>query len=65
MAQSFPEAYSGGKRLELKLYGVEANLVNDGVPIAYNEEHRLLAEETYVVSTLRRQVISCMIQLLN
>ena len=31
------------------IYGVEANLVNDGVPIAYNEAHRLLAEETYVV----------------
>lgn len=28
---------------------MEANLVNDGVPIAYNEAHRLLAEETYVV----------------
>lgn len=23
--------------------------MNDGVPIAYNEEHRLLADETYVV----------------
>ena len=23
--------------------------MNDGVPIAYNEAHRLLAEETYVV----------------
>ena len=28
---------------------MEANLVKDSVPIAYNEAHRLLAEETYVV----------------
>lgn len=31
------------------LYGVEANIVDDGVPIAYNEAHRLLAEDTFVV----------------
>lgn len=50
VAQSFPEAYSAGKKAGVKvIYGVEANLVNDGVPIAYNEAHRLLAEETYVV----------------
>ena len=50
VAQSFPEAYSAGKKAGVKvLYGVEANLVNDGVPIAYNEAHRRLAEETYVV----------------
>lgn len=50
VAQSFPEAYSAGKKNGIKIiYGVEANLVNDGVPIAYNESHRLLAEETYVV----------------
>ncbi|MFD3445501.1 PolC-type DNA polymerase III [Microbacteriaceae bacterium 4G12] len=50
VAQSFPEAYSAGKKAGIKvLYGVEANLVNDGVPIAYNEDHRSLADETYVV----------------
>ncbi|MFX3624656.1 MAG: PolC-type DNA polymerase III [Ectobacillus sp.] len=50
VAQSFPEAYSAGKKNGIKvIYGVEANLVNDGVPIAYNEAHRLLADETYVV----------------
>jgi DNA polymerase-3 subunit alpha (Gram-positive type) len=50
VVQSFPEAYSAGKKNGIKvIYGVEANLVNDGVPIAYNEDHRLLAEETYVV----------------
>jgi DNA polymerase III subunit alpha, Gram-positive type len=50
VAQSFPEAYSAGKKNGIKiLYGVEVNLVNDGVPIAYNEVHRNLEEETYVV----------------
>ncbi|PAF11665.1 hypothetical protein CHH61_26080, partial [Shouchella clausii] len=48
--QSFPEAYSAGKKNGVKvLYGVEINLVNDGVPIAYNNENRYLPDETYVV----------------
>ncbi|MCM3765730.1 PolC-type DNA polymerase III [Neobacillus niacini] len=50
VAQSFPEAFSAGKKNDIKiLYGVEANLVDDGVPITYNDAHRLLAEDTYVV----------------
>ncbi|MBA4536226.1 PolC-type DNA polymerase III [Bacillus aquiflavi] len=50
VVQSFPEAYSAGKKNDIKiLYGVEVNLVDDGVPIAYNEAHRLLADDTYVV----------------
>ncbi|MEC2076943.1 PolC-type DNA polymerase III [Metabacillus fastidiosus] len=50
VAQSFPEAYSAGKKNGVKIiYGIEANLVDDGVPIAYNEDHRNLAEATYVV----------------
>ncbi len=50
VAQSFPEAFGAGKKNDVKiLYGVEANLVDDGVPIAYNPAHRLLAEDTYVV----------------
>ncbi|MFE8699114.1 PolC-type DNA polymerase III [Cytobacillus sp. FJAT-54145] len=50
VAQSFPEAYSAGKKNDIKiLYGVEVNLVDDGVPIAYNDAHRLLADDTYVV----------------
>jgi DNA polymerase III subunit alpha, Gram-positive type len=49
-AQSFPEAFNEGKKNDIKiLYGIEANLVDDGVPIAYNVAHRLLAEDTYVV----------------
>ena len=48
--QSFPEAFSAGKKNGIKiLYGVEANLVDDGVPIVYNPAPRLLAEDTYVV----------------
>ncbi|KAA0547900.1 PolC-type DNA polymerase III [Bacillus sp. BGMRC 2118] len=50
VAQSFPEAYSSAKKNGIKMiYGLEANLVDDGVPIAYNEQHRLLATDTYVV----------------
>lgn len=50
VVQSFPEAYNAAKKNDMKvLYGLEANLVDDGVPIAYNDAHRKLAEETYVV----------------
>ncbi len=50
VAQSFPEAYGAGKKHGIKiLFGLEANLVDDGVPIAYNEQHRALSDETYVV----------------
>ncbi|MCC3357435.1 PolC-type DNA polymerase III [Bacillus sp. REN16] len=50
VAQSFPEAYSAAKKNGIKMiYGVEANLVDDGVPIAYNSQHRNLEEDTYVV----------------
>ncbi len=50
VVQSFPEAYGAGKKNDIKiLYGVEVNLVDDGVPIAYNDAHRLLADDTFVV----------------
>ena len=50
VAQSFPEAYSAAKKNGIKvIYGVEANIVDDGVPIAYNPSHRLLTDDTYVV----------------
>ncbi|ANB60225.1 PolC-type DNA polymerase III [Anoxybacteroides amylolyticum] len=50
VVQSFPEAYSAAKKHGMKvLYGVEANIVDDGVPIAYNEAHRLLSDDTFVV----------------
>ncbi len=50
VAQSFPEAFGAGKKNGVKiLYGVEVNLVDDGVPIAYNEKDILLEDATYVV----------------
>ncbi|MCR2820683.1 PolC-type DNA polymerase III [Lederbergia panacisoli] len=50
VVQSFPEAFSAGKKNEIKiLYGLEANLINDGVPIAYNSVHRLLEDAEYIV----------------
>lgn len=50
VVQSFPEAYSAGKKNGIKvIYGLEANLVDDGVPIAYNEQHVELNDATYVV----------------
>ncbi|NHM29831.1 PolC-type DNA polymerase III [Neobacillus terrae] len=50
VCQSFPEAFGAGKKNDIKiLYGVEVNLVDDGVPIAYNDTKRNLAEATYVV----------------
>ncbi len=50
VVQAFPEAFAAAKKHGIKaIYGLEANLVDDGVPIAYNEQHRKLAEDTYVV----------------
>ncbi|QOY34511.1 PolC-type DNA polymerase III [Anaerobacillus isosaccharinicus] len=50
IVQSFPEAYGAGKKHGVKiLYGLEANLVDDGVPIAYNTQHRKLSDEIYIV----------------
>lgn len=49
-AQAFPDAHSAGKKHGVKiLYGVEANVVDDGVPIAYNDQHVNLSDGTYVV----------------
>ncbi|SER56647.1 PolC-type DNA polymerase III [Salisediminibacterium halotolerans] len=48
--QGYPEAYSAGKANDIKIiYGVEANLVDDGVPVAYQPQGRVLADDTYVV----------------
>ena len=48
--QGFPEAYQAGKKHDMKvIYGVEANLVDDGVPIAYNEQDLELESAIYVV----------------
>ncbi|MCZ0716766.1 PolC-type DNA polymerase III [Aerococcus kribbianus] len=48
--QAFPEASAVAKETGLKMiYGVEANIVDDGVPIAYNPQDIDLGEATYVV----------------
>lgn len=48
--QAFPEAHSAGEKNGVKiLYGVEANMVEDSQPIAYNEVHQVLKGSTYVI----------------
>ncbi len=48
--QGFPEAHNASEKNNIKvIYGVEANLVDDGVPIAYNEHDIDLNTGTYVV----------------
>ena len=48
--QAFPEAYKAGKKFKLKMiYGMEANVVDDGVPLVYNENHAQLKDNTYVI----------------
>ena len=48
--QGFPAAFNAGAKAGVKmLYGVEANLVDDGVPIGYNSAHVPLDGATYVV----------------
>src|SRR5699024_8330521 len=48
--QGFPEAHNASKKHDIKvIYGVEANIVDDGVPIAYNVENVDLETGTYVV----------------
>lgn len=50
VVQAFPEAYSASKKHGIKMiYGLEANIVDDGVPIVYNQSHLLLEDATYVV----------------
>ena len=48
--QSFPHGYKAAKKAGIQLiYGMEANIVEDRVPIAYNEVEMDLSEATYVV----------------
>ncbi|TDQ39682.1 PolC-type DNA polymerase III [Aureibacillus halotolerans] len=50
VAQSFPDAYAASKKYGVKMmYGLEANVVDDGVPIAYNPAPRVLKDDTFVV----------------
>jgi DNA polymerase-3 subunit alpha (Gram-positive type) len=48
--QGFPEAHAAGEKHGVKvIYGLEANLVDDGVPIAYNSKDIDLEQASYVV----------------
>src|SRR5690625_3855267 len=48
--QGYPEAYAAGQQNDIEvIYGVEANLVDDGIPIAYNEQDIDFESATYVV----------------
>ena len=48
--QSFPHGYHKAKKAGIKaIFGLEANLVEDKVPIVYNSENLELKEATYVV----------------
>ena len=48
--QSFPHGYKAAKKVGIQLiYGMEANIVEDRVPIVYNEVEMDLSEATYVV----------------
>jgi len=50
VGQSFPDAHAAGEKHDIKIiYGIEANLVDDGVPVAYNETSDHLGDATYVV----------------
>ncbi|CDQ19708.1 DNA polymerase III PolC-type [Halobacillus karajensis] len=50
VVQAYPDAHAAGEKNGVKvIYGVEANLVDDGVPIAYEEQDRELEDAVYVV----------------
>lgn len=59
--QSFPEANKAAKKHGIKiLYGVEANVVNDSVPIVINPEERPLKSADYVVFDIETTGLSVM-----
>ncbi|WP_124219978.1 PolC-type DNA polymerase III [Aquisalibacillus elongatus] len=50
VAQAFPDAHSASEKHGIKvLYGLEANLVDDGIPIAYNPASVDLNDANYIV----------------
>nr|WP_219914556.1 PolC-type DNA polymerase III [Thalassobacillus sp. CUG 92003] len=50
VVQAYPDAHAAGEKHGVKvIYGVEANLVDDGVPIAYEEQDRNLEDAEYIV----------------
>ncbi|MER2034224.1 exonuclease domain-containing protein, partial [Exiguobacterium indicum] len=60
-AQSFPDAYYAGKKNDIKvLYGIEANVVDDGVQVAYHPVDRNLDDATFVVFDVETTGLSAM-----
>ncbi|MDI3233886.1 PolC-type DNA polymerase III [Exiguobacterium antarcticum] len=60
-AQSFPDAYYAGKKNDIKiLYGIEANVVNDGVQVAYHPVDQELEKATFVVFDVETTGLSAM-----
>ncbi|MGM9907906.1 PolC-type DNA polymerase III, partial [Limosilactobacillus sp.] len=48
--QAFPEAFKAANKFGIKmLYGLEANVVDDGIPLVYNENQDVLLDNTYVI----------------
>ncbi|MEE6647874.1 PolC-type DNA polymerase III, partial [Limosilactobacillus pontis] len=48
--QAFPEGFKAANKFGIKmLYGMEANVVDDGIPLVYNENHDVLLDNTYVI----------------
>ncbi len=50
VAQSFPEGFATASKLGIKLiFGIEAYVVDDGIPIVHRPENRSLSDDVYVV----------------
>ncbi len=50
VAQAFPDAYEYGEKYGVKIiFGLEANVINDNIPIVYNEQSKDLLNDTFVV----------------
>lgn len=57
--QCYPDAVKAAKKHDMKvMFGVEANLVNDAVPIVLNAQELSLADTTYVVFDLETTGLS-------
>src|SRR5699024_6894720 len=66
--QAFPEAYAAAKKHDMKvIYDVEANVVDDGIPIAYNTTNLDLNDGTDIEFDVETTGISstydCIIEL--
>lgn len=59
--QAFPEANKAAKKHGIKMiYGVEANVVNDSVPIVMNPDKLALKDATYVIFDIETTGLSVM-----